>query len=455
MGTAGVASAVRGVLAEHPADARSRRAAVVSAQEPPGAAPTGAITTVALSRIQARRAFGGLENAGFVLSCAPMRFEFATASRIIFGPGTLKEVGASARSFGARPLVVTGRNPARAAKLLDLLAGDGLPAATFAVAGEPSTDCVLAGVKQAREAGCDLVIGFGGGSALDAAKAIAALLGNDGDLLDYLEVIGRARPLPRPGVPCLALPTTAGTGAEVTRNSVLASPEQRVKVSLRSPFLLPRVAIIDPELTHGLPPDVTATTGLDALTQLIEPYVCNRANPLVDALCVEGLRRAAYSLRRACEHGDEPGPREDMALASLFGGLALANAGLGAVHGFAAPIGGMFPAPHGAVCAALLPPVMAANVRALRERQPASPIRARFAEIARLLTGRPQATAEEGIAWVRELGRDLGIRPLRTYGLGAADIPVVVEKAALASSMKANPIALTREELAAALAAAL
>lgn len=384
-----------------------------------------------------------------------MRFEFATAGRIVFGPGTLNEVGASARPFGARPLVVTGRNPDRASRLLELLAGDGLSATSFAVAGEPSTDCVLAGVKEAREAGCDLVIGFGGGSAIDAAKAIAALLGNDGNLLDYLEVIGRAQPLPRPGVPCLAIPTTAGTGAEVTRNSVLASPEQRVKVSLRSPFLLPRAAIVDPELTRDLPPAVTATTGLDALTQLIEPYVCNRANPLVDALCVEGIRRAARSLRRACEHGDDPGPREDMALASLFGGLALANAGLGAVHGFAAPIGGMFPAPHGAVCAALLPPVMAANVRALHERQPASLILARFAEIARLLTDRPQATAEEGVAWVRELCRGLAIPPLRTYGLSEAHIPAVVEKAALASSMKANPIALTREDLAAALAAAL
>lgn len=384
-----------------------------------------------------------------------MRFEFATAGRIVFGPGTLKEVGASAKVLGSRPLVVTGRNPARATKLLDLLAAEDLSATAFSVAGEPSTDAVLAGVEQARQARCDLVIGFGGGSALDAAKAIAALLGNDGNLLDYLEVIGRAQSLPRPGVPCLAIPTTAGTGAEVTRNSVLASPEHRVKVSLRSPFLLPRVAIVDPELMYGLPPAVTATTGLDALTQLIEPYVCNRANPLVDALCVEGIRRAARSLRRACEGGEEPAAREDMALASLFGGLALANAGLGAVHGFAAPIGGMFPAPHGAVCAALLPPVMAANVRALRERQPASPVRARFAEVARLLTDRPQATAEDGIVWVRELCRDLEIPPLRTCGVSEGDVPAVVEKAALASSMKANPIALTHEELAGVLAEAL
>lgn len=376
-----------------------------------------------------------------------MHFEFATAGRILFGPGTLQEIGPLAAASGRHALVVTGRSPDRAARLLHLLAAEGVSSVPFPVSGEPTTTRVLEGVEQARSAGCDLVLGFGGGSALDAAKAIAALLGNPGELFDYLEVIGRARPLPRPGVPCLAIPTTAGTGAEVTRNSVLASPEHRFKVSLRSPHLLPRVALVDPELTLDLPPAITAATGLDALTQLLEPYVCQRANPLVDALCAEGLRRAARSLRRACENGRDLAAREDLALASLFSGLALANAGLGAVHGFAAPIGGMFPAPHGAVCAALLPHVMAVNLRALRERAPASPARERYTEVARWLTGRPQATAEEGVNWVRELVEALGIPPLRTYGLTEAEVPAVVEKAAHASSMKANPVQLTREEL--------
>jgi alcohol dehydrogenase class IV len=376
-----------------------------------------------------------------------MRFEFATAGRILFGPGTLNEIGPAAKSLGRRAFVVTGRDPTRAARLLTLLAGEGVSAMTFAVPREPTTDLVLAGVGQAQAAGCDLVIGFGGGSALDAAKAIAALLGNAGDLFDYLEVIGRALPLPRAGAPCLAIPTTAGTGAEVTRNSVLASPAHRVKVSLRSPHLLPRVALVDPELTLDLPPAITASTGLDALTQLIEPYVCTRANPLVDALAVEGIRRVARSLRRACEDGHDAAAREDLALASLCGGLALANAGLGAVHGFAAPIGGMFPAPHGAVCAALLPQVMAANVRALRARQPGSPTLTRFDDIARLLTGRAQAEADDAVAWVRELCRALAVPPLRAHGLSETDVPTVVEKAAHASSMKANPVALTTAEL--------
>ena len=227
-----------------------------------------------------------------------MRFEFATATRIVFGPGTLNEVGKLAAEMGRRALVVTGRTPARAVPLLERLAAQGLETVTYPVSGEPTVEVVRAGVALAREAGCDLVVGFGGGSVLDAAKAISILLTSGGDPLDYLEVIGRGQPLTRPALPCIAIPTTAGTGAEVTRNAVLASPEHQVKVSLRSPLMLPRLALVDPELTLTLPPAVTASTGLDALTQVIEPYVSNRPNPLVDAACREGLRRAARSLAR-------------------------------------------------------------------------------------------------------------------------------------------------------------
>ncbi|MBK9137628.1 MAG: iron-containing alcohol dehydrogenase [Verrucomicrobia bacterium] len=383
-----------------------------------------------------------------------MTFEFATAQRIRFGPGTLREAGPAARAFGRRALIVTGRTPGRAAPLLDALHAAGVEACTFDFAGEPTTDLVLEGRAIAKTEQCNVVIGFGGGSALDAAKAIAALLTNDGDLFDHLEVVGRGQPLQQPAAPCIAIPTTAGTGAEVTRNSVLAVPAQRLKVSLRSPLLLPRLAIVDPELTHSLPPEITAITGMDALTQLIEPYVSPRANPLVDALCADGIARAARSLRRAVEEGGNPGAREDMALASLFGGLALANAGLGAVHGFAAPIGGMFPAPHGAVCAALLPHVMAANVQALRARQPDSPALIRYDQVARLLTGRADAVADDAVSWVAALGRALRIKPLGRFGLRPPDFAAVVEKAAQASSMKANPVALTPGEMTAILASA-
>jgi alcohol dehydrogenase class IV len=377
-----------------------------------------------------------------------MRFEFATATRIILGTGTLREAGPLARELGSRALVVTGANPARAEPLLALLREHGIASTTFAVPGEPEMETVQQGVALARQENCGLVISFGGGSTLDGGKAIAAMLTNPGELLDYLEVIGRGKALARPSAPFIAIPTTAGTGSEVTRNAVLASPEHRIKVSLRSPLMLPKVAIVDPELTYDLPPSITASTGLDALTQLIEPYVCSRANPMTDAVCVEGMRRAARSLRTAFANGRDTAARTDMAVASLFGGMALANAGLGAAHGFAGPIGGQFPAPHGAVCAALLPHVMETNLRALRQRQPAAQALRRYEEVARLVTGTATATAEAGIDWVRKLVADLGIPRLGGYGIRREHTAELVEKASQASSMKANPIALTPDELA-------
>jgi alcohol dehydrogenase class IV len=207
--------------------------------------------------------------------------------------------------------------------------------------------------------------------------------------------------------------------------------------------MLPRLAVVDPDLTLDLPRALTASTGLDALTQLIEPYVSSRANAMTDMFCVDGMRRAASALPRAWENGGDREARADMSFASLLGGLALANAGLGAVHGFAAPIGGMFPAPHGAVCAAVLPLAMEVNVRALRARGSA----ARYDEVARLLTGRAQATAEDGVRWMADLVRRLEIPPLRAYGVRETDIPEIAEKAARASSMRTNPVQLTPEEL--------
>jgi alcohol dehydrogenase class IV len=383
------------------------------------------------------------------------KFEFATAARIIFGPGTLREVGPLAQALGRRALVVTGRDSRRAEPLLAALRQHGVEPATASVAGEPDLQTVQLGLALARQADSQFVVSLGGGSAIDAGKAIAAMLANQGELLDYLEVVGRGKALTRPAVPFIAIPTTAGSGSEVTRNAVLASPQHRVKVSLRSLAILPRVALVDPELTFDLPPTVTAATGLDALTQLIEPYVCSRLNPMTDALCAEGLRRAARSLRAAFENGRNAAARQDMAIAALFGGLALANAGLGAVHGLAGPIGGMFPAPHGAVCAALLPHVIEANLRALRQRQPASQTLSRYDEIARLLTGAPTATADHAVQWLRRLVADLRIPSLAAYGLTPQHTAELVGKAAQASSMKANPIPLTADELTTILQAAL
>jgi alcohol dehydrogenase class IV len=376
-----------------------------------------------------------------------MQFEFATTARIIFGPGTLQQVGTLAAEMGQRVFVVTDSVNERAAPLLEQLRQQSLETVTFNVSREPTTTLALDGVQQARQAGCDLVIGLGGGSVLDTGKAIAALLTNRGDLFDYLEVIGRGQPLTQAPAPYIAIPTTAGTGAEVTRNAVLASPEHQVKVSLRSPLMLPRLAVVDPELTYSMPPSVTASTGLDALTQVMEPYVSNKANPLTDALCREGMQRAARSLRRAYEDGRDAAAREDMCVTSLFGGFALANAKLGAVHGFAGPLGGMFPAPHGVICARLLPHVMEANVRALQAREPGSPALGRYDEIAQLLTGQTSVKATDGVAWVQNLCAALQVPPLSDFGLTEADIPTAVAKAQKASSMKGNPIVLTEEEL--------
>jgi alcohol dehydrogenase class IV len=357
--------------------------------------------------------------------------------------------------MGRRALVVTGRTVARAAPLLDALSAEGIDAITYSAAGEPTIEIARQGTQCARDAGCDLVIGFGGGSAIDTGKAIAVLLTNEGDPLDYLEVIGGGKPITQPAAPYIAIPTTAGTGAEVTRNAVLASPDHQVKVSLRSPLMLPRLALVDPELTHSLPPSVTASTGLDALTQVIEPYVSNRANPMTDALCRQGMHRVARSLRRVYERGDDAAAREDMAIVSLFGGLALANAKLGAVHGFAAPMGGMFHAPHGVICGRLLPFVVAVNVRVLQERDPKSKALRRYEQVAQILTGRLDATADDGVAWVQELGHVLQVPPLSSLGVTDADFPTLIEKASRASSMKGNPIKLTRDELQEILARAL
>jgi alcohol dehydrogenase class IV len=376
----------------------------------------------------------------------------AAPTRIVFGAGSVRELGALTRELGAHALLVTGRSNARRGAVAATLEAAGVRWTPFAVAGEPTVDGARAGVAAARAAECDVVIGFGGGSALDAAKAVAALLGNGGDPLDYLEVVGRGQPLTRPSLPFIAVPTTAGTGSEVTKNAVLASPAHGAKASLRSPLMLPRVALVDPDLLAGLPAAVVAASGLDALSQLIEPLVSVRATPVTDGLAREGIRLSAGALGRAYATARAggalaPADREALALASLYGGLCLANAGLGAVHGFAAPLGGMFDAPHGAVCAALLPAVLRVNARALAARAPAAPAVARLAEVATLVTGRQDATLDDGVAWIAALVRALDVPGLARYGLTPARIPELCTKARVASSMRANPLPLTDEEL--------
>lgn len=386
---------------------------------------------------------------------ATQEWEFATSDRIVFGVGSAARLGQLAAPLGRKALVVTGRDPDRFAEVIGTLSTAGLAHVGWRIPGEPTVEEVEQAVEHARAAGCDLVIGLGGGSAVDAAKAIAALLTNPPPVLDYLEVIGKGRGLSVPAVPIVAVPTTAGTGSEVTRNAVLKSTEHRVKVSLRSPHMLPTVTLVDPALTRTVPAAVTADTGLDALTQVIEPFVSIAANPITDALCREGIRRGARSLRRAWADGEDLEARTDLSITSLMGGLALANAKLGAVHGFAAPLGGRYPAPHGAVCARLLPGVMEANVTFARERAGsdawAAEVLTRYEEVSRMLTGRTDATIEDGCTWVRVLVDELGIRPLSTFGLRREDVPQVVEESMRSSSMKGNPFVLPAEVLTAVL----
>ncbi len=370
-------------------------------------------------------------------------FDLAVPRRVLFGPGRADELPVLLPTLGSRVLLCTGRDPSRHRHLL----GGVDPVAVVAVPHEPTVDQVREATGRARTAGADVVVAIGGGSVLDLGKAVAVLLGNGTDPLDHLEVVGRGMPVERPGVPCVAVPTTAGTGAEATANAVLGSPEHGVKASIRSPHLLAAVALVDPLLTLTCPPAVTASSGLDALTQCLEPYVSPRANPATDAVAAEGLRRGARALRPAYEHGADREAREEMALCSLFGGIALANAKLGAVHGLAGVVGGMVDAPHGAVCAALLAPVVEANLRALREREPAAAGLRRYGEVARLLTGRDGATGEDAVAWLRETVAALDVPPLGAVGLRRAQHAEVAAKAARSSSMQGNPVRLTAEEL--------
>lgn len=378
------------------------------------------------------------------LAVTTMDFEFATASRIIFGAGRAAELPGVLAGLGTRVLVCTGASPARHDSLLADL---DLPAEVFPVAGEPTIEVARAGVAAARQHRADVVAAIGGGSVIDTGKAIAMLLGNGGDPLDYLEVIGAGRKITRPAVPFVAVPTTAGTGAEVTANAVLAAPEHGIKASLRSPLMILRVALVDPALTASCPPPVTAASGLDAFTQCLEPFVSVKANPVTDGLAREGLRRAAAGLRPAYADGGDLAARTDMAICSLLGGIALANAKLGAVHGLAGVIGGTAPVPHGMACAALLAPVTEANVRALRSGQPGHPILDRYAEAAQLITRNPGASIEDGLAWIRETVTLLGVPSLATFGIRPEQADDIAAKAARSSSMQGNPVALSASDL--------
>jgi len=376
-----------------------------------------------------------------------MQFEFSTTARIIFGSGKLNSIGSLIDEYSTKVLIVSGAPQEISDRLLNQLDLQDANFSLIKIDHEPTVEEVREVVKNARIGSYHLLIGIGGGSALDTAKATAALLTNPGDITDYLEVIGLNKPLINPSLPLIAIPTTSGTGSEVTRNAVIESPDHHIKVSLRSPYLLPRIAIVDPELTISVPPSITAITGLDALTQLIEPFTCRSPNPLTDVLCLEGIQRVASAIMKVYEDGSNLHAREDMSLASLFSGLALANAKLGAVHGLAGPIGGEIPAHHGAIVASLLPHVMATNIYALINRSPHHPALERYAKIGIMLNGDPAATADTAFQWVRNFCLHANIQPLSSFGLTESHFTKIIEKALKANSMKGNPITLTEDEL--------
>jgi alcohol dehydrogenase class IV len=368
-----------------------------------------------------------------------VKFAFRTAAEIHFGPGEAKRLPEHAARFGKRPFVVAGSR-----------GFEGLAGPSVRVSGEPDVAAVDAAAALCRSERCDVVVGVGGGSVLDTAKAVAGMAANPGSVAEYLEDVG-TKALAAAPLPFVAAPTTAGSGSEATRNAVVRVPEKGVKRSLRHDLLLPRVAVVDPELSGAAPRPVAAAAGMDALTHLIEAYASNGAQPTTDALALPGARMAFDALRRLAS-GRADGPsKERMALASLWGGIALANAGLGAVHGLVAPLGGRCAIAHGNACACLLARTLAANVEALRSRAPESAPLGRYQEVATALGER---SLEALVDALDRLRRDLGIPGLSAFGFAREDIPAIV-KDSRGSSMKFNPIVLTDAELSAVLEASL
>ena len=396
----------------------------------------------------------------------PAPFTLGRLPRIEFGAGSFARVPAIVAGHGQRVLLVTGGRSfaasGRRATLSDGLAVAGVEVAgEVAVRGEPSPAMVDEAVAANRTAGIDVVLAIGGGSALDAAKAIAGLLRTGTSVTDHLEGIGPQLPYPGPAVPLVAVPTTAGTGSEATRNAVLTQHGPAgFKRSFRDERLVAAEAVVDPDLLAGSSREQIAANGLDALTQLLEAYVSLRAGPMTDSLALDGLAAARDGL--IAWHADPDGPgapvaRSRMAYAAMLSGICLANAGLGAVHGLAAPLGARCPIPHGIACGATLAGVTAANVAALEARAPGSPALERYAILGRLLAGLPgdAPPAEARAALVATINRwsaRLAVPGLGSFGLDETGIAAVVADAR-GSSMRTNPIVLDDAELIAILRA--
>ncbi|MEW6095614.1 MAG: iron-containing alcohol dehydrogenase [bacterium] len=364
-----------------------------------------------------------------------MKFEFIAPTKIIFGEGSITSVGKEAKRFGKRVCLITGKTAMAKTGILNnvckSLEDAELEVVLFdKVIPEPTTKMVDEGLSLVRTTECELVIGLGGGSTLDVAKAVAGLANDGGDCVEYQE----GRMIKKYGLPFIAIPTTAGTGAEVTYNAVITDEEKKIKQSIRDHSLMAKVAIVDPILTLTLSPNATAISGMDTLVHLIEGYVSKGANPLTDPLAIQGIKLVSLSLKDAFEDGQDKKARINMSLASLLGGIVLANAGLGAIHGLAAPLGPLYNIPHGLVCAVLLPYVMEYNLEASIPK---------FAQIAYTLDKETTNLSVEGAAFeslvlVEELISSLKLPfNLSSLGVQERDLPIIVQ--GVSSSLKYNP----------------
>lgn len=376
-----------------------------------------------------------------------MDFTFKTVGEIKFGNGRSAEIATLLPDSAKRIFVLTGSTPKRSQHVWQRLKNEGFAVEIFPIAREPDVELIIQAIEAAREFKAESVVAIGGGSVIDSGKAVASLLANPGNLFDYLETVGQGKPITKPSLLMIAVPTTAGTGSEVTRNSVIGVPSHGVKVSMRSPRMLPHFAIVDPELSHDLDPKIAAYSGMDALIQCIEAFISNQANPLADGLASQGIRLAANALLKACGPTLDRKAKEDMCAASVCGGLALANAKLGAVHGFAGPLGGMISAPHGAICASLIIPAWEANYAALLARDPKGKHIAKMDAVARILTSNPEASGNYATAWLEKLIDNLPLSRLGELNFENHQIAEAVRKSSNASSMKGNPIKLSEHQL--------
>lgn len=372
-------------------------------------------------------------------------FQFMTSSRIIFGEGALDSSLSVISQYGYSVLLVSGKRIERASHVIEYLQQQHLRYQHVAVSGEPNITMVEEAAIGGRRFQPNVVVAMGGGSVLDMGKALAAIIPNQGNVYDYVEVVGRNVPLKAKPLPFIAIPTTASTGSEVTRNAVLRSGQDQVKVSLHSPEMLADVAIVDPTLTYGTDRLTSARGAMDAFTHLMEAYVCGEPNPLTDMICEEGVRRIARSVMAACERDDHQA-RSDLSFAAMLGGMAITNAKLGAAHGLASALGGKLDAPHSVITARLAPFVMRENIHAA-QLVGRPDILSRYQRLSHLLTGRKNANVEDGVLWVQMMLDQLALPKLSEFGVCSTSFDQVAQDALKSNAIKGNPIPLTYERL--------